>query len=55
MHAKSRIPGGSMLLSKRAEMMLPAGWPAYFDSDPWMSSRHLDGPEYLDFGFMGRQ
>jgi len=28
--AKQVIPGGSMLLSKRAEMFLPEKWPAYF-------------------------
>ena len=52
-HAKSRIPGGSMLLSKRSEMMLPAGWPAYFDRTSGVSVWDLDGREFLDFGFMG--
>ena len=28
--AKKLIPGGNMLLSKRAEMFLPDQWPAYF-------------------------
>ena len=28
--AKRVIPGGNMLLSKRAEMFLPDQWPAYF-------------------------
>ena len=28
--AKRVIPGGNMLLSKRAEMFLPEQWPAYF-------------------------
>ena len=28
--AKNVIPGGNMLLSKRAEMFLPDQWPAYF-------------------------
>ena len=28
--AKNLIPGGNMLLSKRAEMFLPERWPAYF-------------------------
>ena len=28
--AKQVIPGGNMLLSKRAEMFLPDQWPAYF-------------------------
>ncbi len=52
-HAKQRIPGGSMLLSKRAELMLPAGWPAYFDRTEGCRVWDLDGVEYLDFGFMG--
>ncbi|HAN71006.1 MAG TPA: aminotransferase class III [Actinobacteria bacterium] len=52
-HAKQRIPGGSMLLSKRAELQLPAGWPAYFDRTSGASIWDLDGTEYLDFGFMG--
>ena len=52
-HAKTRIPGGSMLLSKRAEMMLPAGWPAYFDRTSGCRIWDLDGREYLDFGLMG--
>ncbi len=52
-HAKTRIPGGSMLLSKRAEMMLPAGWPAYFDRTSGCRIWDLDGREFLDFGLMG--
>ncbi len=28
--AKSIIPGGTMLLSKRPEMFLPDYWPSYF-------------------------
>jgi glutamate-1-semialdehyde 2,1-aminomutase len=52
-HAKTRIPGGSMLLSKRAELQLPAGWPAYFDRTSGVSVWDLDGREFLDFGFMG--
>ena len=52
-HAKERIPGGSMLLSKRAELMLPAGWPAYFDRTSGCRIWDLEGTEYLDFGFMG--
>ena len=28
--AKSMIPGGNMLLSKRPEMFLPENWPSYF-------------------------
>jgi len=42
-----------MLLSKRSELMLPAGWPAYFDRTSGCRVWDLDGREFLDFGFMG--
>lgn len=42
-----------MLLSKRAEMYLPEGWPAYFDRTDGCHVWDLDGREYLDLGFMG--
>tara|TARA_E500000178_G_scaffold356709_1_gene437701 strand:- start:1092 stop:3119 length:2028 start_codon:yes stop_codon:yes gene_type:complete len=29
--AKTIIPGGNMLISKRPELFLPKGWPTYFD------------------------
>jgi len=51
--AKDRIPGGSMLLSKRSEMYLPQGWPAYFDRTDGCQVWDLDGNRYLDLGFMG--
>lgn len=51
--AKSLIPGGSMLLSKRSEMFLPAGWPAYFDRTSGCTIWDLDGREFRDLGFMG--
>jgi glutamate-1-semialdehyde 2,1-aminomutase len=51
--AKELIPGGSMLLSKRAEMYLPEGWPAYFDRTEGCAIWDLDGNQYLDLGFMG--
>jgi glutamate-1-semialdehyde 2,1-aminomutase len=47
--AKDIIPGGSMLLSKRAEMYLPDQWPAYFSKSKGVSVWDLDGKEYLDF------
>ena len=47
--AKNIIPGGSMLLSKRAEMYLPDQWPAYFSKAKGVSVWDLDGKEYLDF------
>ena len=42
-----------MLLSKRAEMYLPAGWPAYFDRTEGCQVWDLDGTRFLDLGFMG--
>lgn len=51
--AKHLIPGGSMLLSKRSEMYLPEGWPAYFDRTEGCAVWDLDGTRFLDLGFMG--
>ena len=51
--AKTLIPGGNMLLSKRAEMFLPEGWPAYFSSAKGCTVWDLDGREYCDMGLMG--
>jgi glutamate-1-semialdehyde 2,1-aminomutase len=51
--AKRVIPGGNMLLSKRAEMFLPERWPAYFSSAKGCRVRDLDGKEYLDLCIMG--
>jgi glutamate-1-semialdehyde 2,1-aminomutase len=51
--AKKVIPGGSMVLSKRAEMHLPTGWPAYFQRASGCRVWDLDGREFLDFGLMG--
>jgi len=51
--AKHLIPGGSMLLSKRSEMYLPEGWPAYFDRTEGCAVWDLDGNRFLDLGFMG--
>ena len=51
--AKKLIPGGSMLLSKRSEMYLPQGWPAYFSRTQGCSIWDLDGREYKDLSLMG--
>lgn len=42
-----------MLLSKRSEMYLPQGWPAYFDRTDGCAVWDLDGNKFLDLGFMG--
>jgi len=51
--AKGVIPGGNMLLSKRAEMFLPEHWPAYFSRAKGCRVWDLDGREYLDMALMG--
>ena len=51
--AKSVIPGGSMLLSKRAEMFLPEQWPAYFSRAKGCRVWDLDGRELIDMSLMG--
>lgn len=51
--AKRIIPGGSMLLSKRAEMFLPDQWPAYFSKAKGCKVWDLDGKEYIDMSIMG--
>ena len=51
--AKRVIPGGNMLLSKRAEMFLPEKWPAYFSRAKDCRLWDLDGRELLDMCIMG--
>ena len=51
--AKKIIPGGNMLLSKRAEMFLPNQWPAYFSKAKNCNVWDLDGNKYIDMSIMG--
>lgn len=51
--AKSIIPGGNMLLSKKPEMFLPGAWPAYFSKSKGCSVWDLDGKKYTDMSIMG--
>ncbi|MEO0316125.1 MAG: hypothetical protein RI928_2581 [Pseudomonadota bacterium] len=51
--AKQVIPGGNMLLSKRAEMFLPEQWPAYFSKAKGCQVWDLDGKQYTDMSIMG--
>lgn len=51
--AKRVIPGGNMLLSKRAEMFLPEHWPAYFSKAKGCKVWDLDGREFIDMSIMG--
>lgn len=49
--AKKVIPGGNMLLSKRAELFLPEQWPAYFKQAKGCKVWDLDGKEFTDMLF----
>lgn len=51
--AKSIIPGGTMLLSKRPEMFLPDNWPSYYSKAKGCKVWDLDDTEYLDMCIMG--
>jgi len=51
--AKRVIPGGNMLLSKRAEMFLPDQWPAYFSKAKGCKVWDMDSNEYTDMSIMG--
>ena len=51
--AKTIIPGGTMLLSKRPEMFLPDHWPSYFSEAKGCIVKDLDGTELLDMSIMG--
>lgn len=50
LYAKARtlIPGGTQLLSKRPEMFLPEQWPAYYSKVKGVEVWDLDGNKYLD-------
>ncbi|MCO4798669.1 MAG: aminotransferase class III-fold pyridoxal phosphate-dependent enzyme [Colwelliaceae bacterium] len=51
--AKTIIPGGNQLLSKRAEMFLPDFWPAYYQKAKGCEIWDLDGNHYFDMSIMG--
>lgn len=51
--ARKVIPGGNMLLSKRAEMFLPERWPAYFSKAKGCTVWDLDGNAFTDVCIMG--
>lgn len=51
--AKTIIPGGTQLLSKRPEMFLPEYWPAYYSKAKGCKVWDLDGKEYMDASYMG--
>ncbi len=51
--AKKLMPGGNQLLSKRSEMFLPDGWPAYYEKAKGCEIWDLDGKHYYDMSIMG--
>lgn len=51
--AKTLIPGGTQLLSKRPEMFLPDQWPAYYEKSEGCEVWDLDGNKYMDASYMG--
>ncbi|NLT23675.1 MAG: aminotransferase class III-fold pyridoxal phosphate-dependent enzyme [Syntrophorhabdus sp.] len=51
--AKSRIPGGTQLLSKRPELHLPEQWPSYYSRAKGVDVWDLDGNHYVDMSFNG--
>jgi glutamate-1-semialdehyde aminotransferase len=51
--AKQLIPGGTQLLSKRPEQILPENWPSYYDRAKGCEIWDLDGVKYIDMSYMG--
>jgi glutamate-1-semialdehyde 2,1-aminomutase len=51
--AKTVIPGGGQLLSKRSEKFLPGLWPSYYSRAKGCEVWDLDGNKYFDFAQMG--
>ena len=51
--AKTLMPGGTQLLSKRPEQFAPDQWPPYYQEAHGCTIIDLDGREYLDMSIMG--
>ena len=51
--AKTIIPGGTQLLSKRSEMFLPEQWPSYYKNAKGVDIWDLDNNHYIDMSIMG--
>ncbi len=51
--AKQIIPGGNMLLSKRAELFLPDNWPSYYKKAKGCEVWDMDGNKFIDVSIMG--
>lgn len=52
-HARTRIPGGTQMLTKRPEMFLPGRWPGYYDRARGVEVWDLDGQRYVDMSYNG--
>ena len=51
--AKTIIPGGNQLLSKKAERFLPGLWPAYYQKAKGYDVWDIAGNHFIDFAQMG--
>ena len=51
--ARTLIPGGTQLLSKRPELFLPDQWPAYYSRSKGADVWDLDGRKYTDVSSSG--
>ena len=52
-HAKTLIPGGTQLLSKRPELFAPDVWPAYYSKAKGVNIWDLEGNKFVDMSIMG--
>ncbi len=51
--AKTIIPGGNQLLSKRSEQFLPGRWPSYYRKAKGIEVWDLDGKRFIDMAIVG--
>ena len=51
--ARTLIPGGTQLLSKRPEMFLPDAWPSYYTHAKGAEVTDLDGNTFIDMSVCG--
>ena len=51
--AKTLMPGGTQLLSKRPEMFAPEVWPSYYSRAKGCRVWDLDDREFIDMSIMG--
>ena len=50
--AKTLMPGGTQLLSKRPEMFAPEVWPSYYSKAKGSRVWDMDGREFIDMSIM---